>query len=283
MLGCFKDNPKTRAEFLTLIREKPWRRRARDSRFRAGWGPEFASADSFWVRNSLQRGRSSVGRSALTIGAAAVCLLLGAAPAAAVDGTVAAGWNVGLGLDVGSRTFDHFTRDLPLSARLGLGYHNADAGRSLRGPQHLHQRQHQRRSPRSSGRGLAAALRPAVPGLQARRRTSCTPWSARAHARLQPPTSTTSAATRTSTSPATPGAWASASRATSPSRRPPTFVLQAGFDWYGKAKLAGHDTAYLPSGDDVNPRNDYDWDDADAAIDQPRWEVVFSMGVRFGL
>ena len=62
-----------------------------------------------------------------------------------------------------------------------------------------------------------------------------------------------------------------------------TFLLQAGFDWYGKTRIEGHDTAYLPSGDNVNPRNDYTWSDADGALGQPRWEVVAMMGIRFRL
>ena len=59
------------------------------------------------------------------------------------------------------------------------------------------------------------------------------------------------------------------------------FVLQLGVDWYGKAKLEGHDTAYLPSGDHVNPRDGYDWNTADDAIDQPDLEVLAMMGMRF--
>ncbi len=59
------------------------------------------------------------------------------------------------------------------------------------------------------------------------------------------------------------------------------FVLQLGVDWYGKAKLEGHDTAYLPSGDHVNPRDGYDWNTADDAIDQPDLELLAMMGMRF--
>ena len=59
------------------------------------------------------------------------------------------------------------------------------------------------------------------------------------------------------------------------------FVLQLGVDWYGQAKISGHDTSYLPSGDDVNPRNDYDYNSADDAIDQPDLEILGMMGMRF--
>ncbi len=59
------------------------------------------------------------------------------------------------------------------------------------------------------------------------------------------------------------------------------FVLQLGVDWYAKTQISGHDTAYLPSGDHVNPRNDYDYNTANDAIDQPEIEVLAMMGMRF--
>ena len=58
------------------------------------------------------------------------------------------------------------------------------------------------------------------------------------------------------------------------------FVMQLGFDYYGEATIEGHDTAYLPSGDHVNPRNNYTWDDADAAIGQPRYEILGMIGIK---
>lgn len=59
------------------------------------------------------------------------------------------------------------------------------------------------------------------------------------------------------------------------------FVLQAGLDWYADATIEGHDTAYLPSGDHVNPRDGYDYNSADDAIDQPKLEALGMMGLRF--
>jgi hypothetical protein len=60
-------------------------------------------------------------------------------------------------------------------------------------------------------------------------------------------------------------------------------VLGAGYDFFPEAKLQGHDTAYDPDGDDVNPREDYTYEDADDAIEQPKHEWRAMMGVRFGL
>ncbi len=59
------------------------------------------------------------------------------------------------------------------------------------------------------------------------------------------------------------------------------FVMQAGLDWYADATIEGHDTAYLPGGDHVNPRDGYDYSSADDAIDQPALEILGMMGLRF--
>lgn len=59
------------------------------------------------------------------------------------------------------------------------------------------------------------------------------------------------------------------------------FVLQLGLDWYAEADISGHDTTYRPTGDHVNPRNDYEYADADEAIEQPSLEVLGMMGMRF--
>lgn len=58
-------------------------------------------------------------------------------------------------------------------------------------------------------------------------------------------------------------------------------VLSAGADYFGNAKLTGHDTSYSPDGDDSNPRDDYTYDDADDAIDQPKIEPRIMLGVRY--
>ena len=56
------------------------------------------------------------------------CLVLaGTAAADTIEAGLAAGWNVGPGLDA-SGTVENFTRDLPLSARLTVGYHRVEAG-----------------------------------------------------------------------------------------------------------------------------------------------------------
>lgn len=58
-------------------------------------------------------------------------------------------------------------------------------------------------------------------------------------------------------------------------------VLGAGIDYFFNNTLYGHDTSYSPSGANDNPRNDYTWSDADAAIDQPRWEPRLTIGFSY--
>lgn len=59
------------------------------------------------------------------------------------------------------------------------------------------------------------------------------------------------------------------------------FVLSGGVDYYFPSTLSGHDTQYSPDGDDVNPRDDYTYDDADDAINQPSWEPRAIIGLSY--
>jgi hypothetical protein len=59
---------------------------------------------------------------------------------------------------------------------------------------------------------------------------------------------------------------------------------EAGVDYYFAATLEGHDTAYSPDGDHVNPREGYGYTDADRAIGQPKteWRLMVGAGFRLG-
>jgi hypothetical protein len=59
------------------------------------------------------------------------------------------------------------------------------------------------------------------------------------------------------------------------------FVLAGGVDYFFAATLSGHDTKYSPDGDDVNPRNDYTYDDANDAINQLSWEPRAIIGLSY--
>lgn len=62
------------------------------------------------------------------------------------------------------------------------------------------------------------------------------------------------------------------------------FTINAGFDYYKPATLYGHDTSYAPDGESVNPREDYQYSDANEAINQPGLELRLMLGFnyRFG-
>lgn len=60
-------------------------------------------------------------------------------------------------------------------------------------------------------------------------------------------------------------------------------LLTTGFDYFFNSKLSGHDATYSPSNDNVNPRDDYAWADADKAVNQPKLELrlMFGFSYRF--
>ncbi|MBN2010031.1 hypothetical protein JW960_11870 [candidate division KSB1 bacterium] len=59
------------------------------------------------------------------------------------------------------------------------------------------------------------------------------------------------------------------------------FVLTGGFDYYLSGILVGHDTQYSPDGENVNPRRDFDYGDADKAVNQPKYELRLMMGINW--
>ncbi len=58
-----------------------------------------------------------------------------------------------------------------------------------------------------------------------------------------------------------------------------TFNL--GLDYYFSSTLKGHDTAYSPDGSSVNPREDYEYGDADAAVGQPKFRPRLATGLQY--
>ena len=59
-------------------------------------------------------------------------------------------------------------------------------------------------------------------------------------------------------------------------------VVNAGLDYFFASRLSGHDTSYSPDESNVNPRNDYTYSDADAAVGQPKLEPLVMLGFRYG-
>ena len=59
------------------------------------------------------------------------------------------------------------------------------------------------------------------------------------------------------------------------------FVTSAGFDYYFTSELNGHDTRYSSDGEDVNARNDYTFDDANNAVNNPTFQLRFLIGLNY--
>ncbi len=66
--------------------------------------------------------------------------------------------------------------------------------------------------------------------------------------------------------------------------------ISLGADYYFPSTLTGHDTSYSPDNENINPRNDnqndnkpFTYDDADAAINQPKFVPRLMLGVNYQL
>ncbi len=60
-------------------------------------------------------------------------------------------------------------------------------------------------------------------------------------------------------------------------------LMSGGAEWYHTTLLKGHDTAYRPSGENVNPREDFTYSDADKAVGQPKLRPALMLGVSYRL
>ena len=55
-------------------------------------------------------------------------------------------------------------------------------------------------------------------------------------------------------------------------------VINFGYNYYTSETLYEHDTSYSPDGQDVNPREDYTFKDANEAINQPEHQLKALVG-----
>ena len=58
-------------------------------------------------------------------------------------------------------------------------------------------------------------------------------------------------------------------------------LIDAGTDYFISSVFYGHDTSYSPDNENVNPREDYTYDDADEAINQPKLNFRLMMGLNY--
>jgi len=59
------------------------------------------------------------------------------------------------------------------------------------------------------------------------------------------------------------------------------FVLTTGFDYYFSGMIEEHDTSYGPDGEIISGRRDYIYNDADKAINQPKFIIKAMMGFSY--
>ena len=60
-------------------------------------------------------------------------------------------------------------------------------------------------------------------------------------------------------------------------------IFSFGYDYFFISTLYGHDTSYSPDGEDVNGREDFTFQDADDAINQPKHNVKAMIGLSYNL
>ena len=58
-------------------------------------------------------------------------------------------------------------------------------------------------------------------------------------------------------------------------------TLSTGVDYFFSSMLKGHDTEYFPDNENVNPREDYKYADADKAINQPELMLSLMIGISY--
>lgn len=61
-----------------------------------------------------------------------------------------------------------------------------------------------------------------------------------------------------------------------------SLVVNAGADYFFTNTLYGHDTSYNPGDENINPREDYTFSDADDAVNQPKLQGRFMVGFNYG-
>jgi hypothetical protein len=211
--------------------------------------------------------------------ALACTTLLAAVPATADGffGGLNTGYTSGLGVHVAG-TFHEFTRDLPLSARFTVGYNGAPAGDPYLARK-VFINNNTNGDPEKKAKAWQLRFDLMIPAFDLGDQQLYLftgPRLARYTANFNYIGGNENFDVKTNPWGAGTGleSWFAVSDKTD-------FVLQVGYDWYSRAEISGHDTAYLPSGDHVNPREDYDYGDADEAVGQPRHEILGMMGLRF--
>jgi hypothetical protein len=177
-------------------------------------------------------------------------------------------------------TFHHFTQDLPLSLRVGVGFAGCDAGDPL-AARRVFINNNTNGTPEESGHIWQLRLDFVHPFTQ----IAGAPVNLGVGIRKARFTGTFNYVGGNENFDVTGSPWGVGVLLDTnfPIGKATDFVVAAGLDYYFSADLEGHDTTYSPDGTTVNPQEDYTWDDADAAINQPGWEPQLLIGLRWRL
>jgi hypothetical protein len=70
-------------------------------------------------------------------------------------------------------------------------------------------------------------------------------------------------------------------RTTFPIARSLGLMLSGGLDYYPNTTLSGHDTYYTPENDNVNEKEEFQYPDADNAVNQPKLQPMMMVGLTY--
>jgi len=215
--------------------------------------------------------------------AAIFCLLILLTTTPVLAEGLLAGIDLGRSVGLGGRlagTFENFTRDLPLSARFSVGYHAGDAGDPL-AARRVFINNNTNGTPEESAHSWQFRFDLVLPLTEIGPQTVFLfggPRHARYTANYNYVGGNENFDVKTN-----PWGFGVGLESFFAVGARSDFVLRLGLDRYAASELSGHDTRYAPDGIDVNPREDYDYDSADDAVDQPKLEWLAAVGLRFRL
>jgi len=200
-----------------------------------------------------------------------------AQPASRFSAGVSAGYYSGFGLEF-SGTFSDFARGFPLAARVALGYASVDPG-SASDARRIFINDATNGAPEKSGRVIDLRF----DGLYRLTDEGATPILLYFGPRYSSFKGNFRYVGGNEDFDVTSGQWGLGMGLEGQfgMGRSGMLVVGAGVDYFFESALRGHDTAYTPSGDDSNPRRGYTFEDADAAIDQPRWVPRLMVGYSY--
>jgi hypothetical protein len=208
-------------------------------------------------------------------------VFLGSAPVQAGDfiGGVNLGTEAGFGVHLHG-TFRNFTQDLPLSARFTFGYHSANAGDPY-AARRVFINNNTNGTPEDSAKYLQGRFDLVFPVLSLGNQKVfmfAGPRLAKYTAEFIYVGGNEDFEVKTSPW----GAGFGLETYFAINHRT-DFMIQLGLDHFLKSDLEGHDTTYTADGDHINPREDYDWDSANEAVDQPETEILAMIGIQMKL